>query len=502
MSSDKNLKSSSFIELRNISKVFPGVKALDNIELTLLKGEVHCLAGQNGCGKSTLIKIISGMYKPESGASIIIDGVAVKNLSPLESIRRGIQVIYQDLSLFPNLTIAENIAIQQHLDAGLTVNWKDIYSKAVEVVQRLGLNLDLTQKVSELSISEQQLVAICRAIAADAKLVIMDEPTASLTRVEVNNLLSVVRDLKSRGICIVFVSHKLDEVMEVADRVTVIRDGVKQGTWPANELDDKILARLMTGMEFDFKVMEPIDRKGEPLLKLRNLSLKGQYQDVTLDVYPGEILGITGLLDSGRTELALSIFGMNPADSGSIFLDGQAVKLLNNRQALDSGIAYVSEDRMSTGLIMTQSISDNTTVTVLDRLKSRFNFLDHEKKASVVNDLVKKLTIKVSDINAPVSTLSGGNAQRIAIAKWVATNPKVLILDSPTVGVDIANKEGIYRIVRELSSQGIAIIMISDEVSEVFYQCHRVLVMSKGRIVDEIIPANTSEQQLGELVNA
>ncbi len=493
----------AFISLEKISKKFPGVLALDNVSLTLNKGEVHCLAGQNGCGKSTIIKIISGVYQPEKGATITLDGKLFHTLTPQLSSWYGIQVIYQDLSLFPNLSVAENIAVHRYLPGGdFWVHRDAMRNIARAAMQRVGVSLDPDRRVEKLSIADRQLVAICRAIAADASLVIMDEPTASLTRTEVNGLLRVVSELKAAGICVVFVSHRLDEVMEVADRISVMRDGRLVGTYPACDLDSNELAFLMTGQRFTYSHL-PHRAPAEvtPLLEVSHLSRTGQYQDISLSLRQGEITSIIGLLGSGRTELCLSLFGMSRPDSGEIRINGNAVKFHSNRDAIRHGIAYVSEDRLTQGLIMEQSIYDNTLLSIFDTLHTRTGLLDHAKAASVVKKLIHDLNIKVSDSHLPVKTLSGGNAQRIAIAKWVATQPRILILDSPTVGVDIANKEGIYRIARDLAESGMAVLMICDEIPEAYYNSHRVLVMRKGELVAEFAPHQSSEAQIAEVIN-
>ena len=330
---------------------------------------------------------------------------------------------------------------------------------------------------------------------------IMDEPTASLTRQEVNGLLKVVNELKAAGICVVFVSHRLDEVMEVADRISVMRDGKLVGTYPASELDSHELAFLMTGQRFHYS---PLPEKSfddrEPLLELRNLSRRGKYQNINLSLHGGEIVSIVGLLGAGRTELCLSLFGMTQPESGEMRINGQPVTLRNNHDAIKHGIGYVSEDRLTQGLIMEQSIYDNTIVTVFDQLHTGSGLLDHRKAQKLVADLIRELNIKVSDPHLPVKTLSGGNAQRIAIAKWVATNPRILILDSPTVGVDIANKEGIYQIARDLAEQGMAVLMICDEIPEAYYNSHRVLVMRRGRLVAEFNPHHCREEEIAEVV--
>lgn len=492
-----------FITLKQVSKHFGSVKALDGINLTFNQGEVHCLAGKNGCGKSTLFKVISGVHAPEKGAEIVLGGKTYQRLNPQQSIEHGIQVIYQDLSLFPNLTVAENIAIQDHVAwAKGLVQQKRIQDIAIQAMAKVGVKLPLQKRVEQLSIAECQLVAICRAMASDAKLMIMDEPTASLTRTEVNHLIKVVEDLKSKGVTVVFVSHKLDEVMEISDRITVIRDGRTVGTYQADEVDSDELAFLMTGQRFEFTPLPAYQQQGEVKLEVKNLTKQGQFSDISFSVRKGEIVSITGLLGAGRTELCMALFGMTRPDSGEILINQQVVSFDSNRDAIAHGIGYVSEDRMSTGLVMEQAIQDNITASVLLRLRKTSGFLDHLKANKLVSTLISSLSIKVADPKLPVTSLSGGNAQRISIAKWIAAEPEVLILDSPTVGVDVANKEAIYNIAKDLASQGMAIIMVSDEIPEVFYNSHRVIVMKEGRFTHDFQPTHSSEQEIMEAVNA
>lgn len=493
---------SVFMQLDGISKIFGGVHALSNVSLSLEEGEVHCLCGQNGCGKSTLIKVMSGVHQPEPGGIITIAGNVISPLTPVESTRLGVQVIYQDLSLFPNLTVAENIAIGQHVGGIKRVNWKKIQQTAVEALQRIGVSLPLGEKVANISIAQRQLVAICRAMAANARLVIMDEPTSSLTRHEVDALLQLTMQLKSRGITIIFVSHRLDEVLEIADRVTVMRDGVMLGTYDAKEMSDRKLATLMTGKEFSYQSVAKDRPTTETVLEVRNLSRQGEYQDISLDIRRGEILGLTGLLGSGRTELALSLFGLTRPESGEIFLHGHPVKMRSNRDAIDNGIAYLSEDRLALGLVLEQSISANITLSVIEKLVNKAGLIRDDLYETTVRHAIEELTIKAGNPENKVKTLSGGNQQRVVLAKWLATKPKLLILDSPTVGVDIHAKDGIYAIVRKLAASGIAIIMISDEIPEIYYHSDRVLVMRAGRLNGEYIPGRCSEEELKEAVNA
>jgi simple sugar transport system ATP-binding protein len=492
----------NFLDLKAISKRFGGVHALRDVDISLDAGEVHCLVGENGSGKSTLIKIIAGVTRPEPGARIVIDGREYAHLDPVQSTACGIQVIYQDLSLFPNLTVAENIAVGRHLGGLHLVKWSDIHETAQTAMARIGVALDPHAKVEDLSIASRQLVAICRAMAADARLVIMDEPTASLTRHEVDALLRLVADLKKKDICILFVSHRLDEVMEVAERVTVLRDGAKVGDFNAREMDDKKLAMLMTGKAFAYETGEQDFARADSVLSVKNLTRPGHYADVSLDIHAGEIVGLTGLLGSGRTEFALSLFGMNPPASGEIRLGGKRLALKTNRQAIEEGIAYVPEDRLTLGLVLEQPISANILVTILDKLTGGLGLIPEATRRRVAQRGIDDLSIKAPNADNPVKTLSGGNQQRVVLAKWMATKPRLLILDSPTVGVDIAAKDGIYEIVKALAASGVAVLLISDEIPEVFYHSDRVLIMRQGRIAGECRPHASSEIELREAVNA
>ena len=492
---------SNFLELRKISKRFGGVRALSDIDFDVVAGEVHCLAGVNGSGKSTLIKIISGVERHEPGGTVLIDGKDRTNLSPAESIANGIQVIYQDLSLFPNLTVAENIAVERH--HGLKpVRWAEIRSVAKEAMGRVGVSIDPDIQVAKLPIAQRQLVAICRAMANDARLVIMDEPTASLTRREVDALLKLTLELKRRNVAVVFVSHRLDEVLEIAERVTVLRNGEKLGTFGAKGMTDQRLGELMTGKSFDHRPIKDAPAAGPPLFEVRRLSRAGEYADISLSVGKGEIVGLTGRLGSGRTELALSMFGMTRPESGEIRLNGQPLTLNSNRDAIENGIAYVSEDRLSLGLVMEQPIASNIVLPVLKDLSGGFGLVQEDRRRDTVRRWISHFGIKVSNAQNPVRTLSGGNQQRVVLAKWLATKPSLLILDSPTVGVDIAAKDGIYAIVRQLAADGLAVIMISDEIPEVYCHTHRVLVLRDGRITGEYRPLHTTEAELREAVDA
>ena len=496
-------KSAPLITLHNLSKSFGGHRALRNIDLTLNKGEVHCLAGTNGCGKSTLIKTISGVYAPDDGSQIEIDGKGYNRLTPDKARELGIQVIYQDLSLFPNLTVAENIAFELNLNGYF--GWfhkKKLREKALQILNELSFTINPDTPVQFLPIAQRQQVAICRALVADARLVIMDEPTASLTRTEVNQLLSTVNYLKDKGITVVFVSHRLEEVKEISDRITVIRDGEKVGTWPAEGLTTRKITELMTGLDIVHERKPPNNAEDRrTVLELKNLSRAGQYNKISLQLKRGEVLGLCGLLGSGRTELALSLFGITHPDSGELFIEDKPVTLKNNTHAIKQGIGYVSEDRLTLGAILPQSIADNMVLSILDRLKTPFHLIDEQKCQEIVQEWIADLDIKVTDPNNALSTLSGGNQQKVVLAKWILTRPKVLILDSPTVGVDIGAKDSIYKLIHRLSGVGISILLITDEASEAYYNCDRILHMKQGSIVNEIMVDSMNEQQLEVIIN-
>ena len=491
-----------FLRLEGITKRFGGVLALQGIDWEVRSGEIHCLVGENGCGKSTLIKTVAGVHAPTAG-TIEIDGHPVLPLTPARARALGIQVIFQDLSLFPNLSVAENIAVETHLD-GLAkpVRYGHMRALAETVLARLDFELDPDAMVADLSVSERQIVAICRGLTAEARLIFMDEPTASLTSAEVNRLLGIVAKLKADGIAVVFVSHRLDEVVEIAERVTVMRDGRKLGTWPAGEVDQRRIANLMTGLDISHAIVARDMTEAPPLLGVAGLTRDGEYADVSFTLRRGEVLGLTGLLGAGRTELALTLFGMTRPDRGAITLEGRRLRLKSNRDALEAGIAYVSEDRLGRGLILKQSIEDNIILAVLNRLRGRLGLLAAGRRKAQAADWVARLAIKIPGLDRPVQTLSGGNQQRVVLAKWLAAKPKVLILDSPTVGVDIKNKKGIYEVVADLARQGVGILLISDEVLEIFATCDRVLHMRGGRIVEEAVPGRISEHELEEQIYA
>jgi simple sugar transport system ATP-binding protein len=493
---------SHLISMRNVRKDYSGVQALKGIDFNLEQGGLHCLIGENGSGKSTLIKILSGVVQPETGAEISIGGRTFPDLTPHEAIRQGIRVIYQDLSLFPNLTVKENVAFPVYAEGGSPlVSWREVEARAREALAIVGLDLDLERKVGSLSIAEQQLVEISKCLIGNLRLLILDEPTASLTRKEVNALFAAIRRLQARGVTTLFVSHKLNEIFEIAEQVTILRDGDLIGTFPPAELDAEKVIFLMTGKQFQSEPPQPVPSGAEVLLELDGLAKAGEFQDVSLHLRRGEILGITGLLGSGRTELALAVFGLNPPDAGEIRVDGRVVRIASNLDAARLGIALVPEDRMSQGAVLNQPIIENMTVTVLDRLLNRFGLLDLKRRADLVRRWVEDVRIKAGSLEGPLRTLSGGNQQKVVLAKWLATEPRILILDEPTVGIDVFAKNNVHDLVKDLARKGIGIILISDEIQEVLGNCHRVLVMERGRIVHELVPGPDSERELLERFN-
>ncbi|MBS1253144.1 MAG: Xylose import ATP-binding protein XylG [Anaerolineales bacterium] len=490
-----------FLSMQNVSKRYVGVQALDAVDFEINKGEIHCLVGENGSGKSTLIKIISGAVRPDEGAQIEIKGERFLDYGAIDAIHRGIEVIYQDLSLFPNLPVAENIALSQIVARGNRfVNWRDVQHIAEEAMDRIGVELSLDELLADILIADQQLVAICRALTRDVRLMIMDEPTASLTRKEVDSLLAVVHDMQSKGIATLFVSHKLDEVLQIAERVTVLRDGEKVGTFSSQELDDEKLTMLMTGKRVEYTQYVAEGQNDDVLLEARNLSKRGNFQDISFQLHRGEILGITGLLGSGRTELALALFGANPPEAGEILVRGRPTHLNSIQEAIGLGIGYVPENRLEQGLIMKQSIGKNIVITILKKLLNEFGLIDLNATQATIHNWIEELSIMVPSAGSPAQNLSGGNQQRVVLAKWLATDPDILILDGPTIGIDVAAKRAIHDIIRELAKQGIAIILISDEVPEVLQNCNRVIVMHKGRFIAEYDPQQATVDEVQDAI--
>jgi len=494
---------SPLLQLDHISKQFGGVKALDDVHFDIRRGEVLCLAGENGCGKSTLIKIISGVHQPERGATMLVDGRLIEGLTPAMARSLGIQVIWQDLALFPEMSVAENIAFESNLGTRpRLVDYARMRATAARILGRLNIRLDPDAPLRTLPIAQRQIVAVARALVAEATLVFMDEPTASLSQAETDALLAIVRRLSADGIAVVFVSHRLAEVLDVCSRVTVLRDGRLVGTFPTEGMTQTRLTELMTGKTFAYAVQRRDLSTASVVLAVEGLSRAPGYEGVSLTVRRGEIVGLTGRLGAGRTELALSLFGMASPKSGRVCLDGKPVQFRDNRDAIRAGVAYVSEDRLQLGLVQSQSIADNTVISVLDSLIGRDRLISRRRRDRLVDTWIRDLAVKIGHPDHAVSTLSGGNQQRIVLAKWLATNPRMLILDSPTVGVDVGARAGIFAIVHRLAEAGMAILLISDEIPEVYFNADRILHMRDGRIVDSYVPGDTEIDEIERAVHA
>ncbi|MEP0521365.1 MAG: sugar ABC transporter ATP-binding protein [Hyphomicrobiales bacterium] len=485
----------AFIKMQGVTKRYAGVTALDNVDFTIHPGEAVCLAGENGSGKSTLIKLLAGVEQLTSG-EIHINGQHHTNLNPRISSAAGVMVIFQDFSLFPNLTVAENIAFSTQLSSHQRL-FKRSKSRelAKAVLKRIGVDIPLNARVESLPVAHKQLVGICRALASNARLIIMDEPTTALTEREVRSLLEIIRRLKKDGVAVVFVSHKLAEVLEVSEKVFVLRNGKKVAEGPAAEFDAASLTRHMTGRDVPEVPPSSVDAQANTLMSVSKLSKEGAFDDANFELKAGEVLGITGLLGSGRTSLAKALFGLAKPDSGEIVLDGKTIPLGDPIAAANAGVGYVPEDRLTEGLFLTQSIVRNVAIGRLDA-HQKSGFLNITSLVGEAGDWLKKLKVKAPDIEAPVKSLSGGNQQRVALARWLSRAPSVLILNGPSVGVDVGSKAEIHDIIRDLANSGIGVIVISDDLPELLATCQRILVMKEGAIVEEIEGASISEDEL------
>jgi rhamnose transport system ATP-binding protein len=498
------------LELRNIAKKFGAVQALRGVSFDLKPGEVHALLGENGAGKSTLIKVITGAHAPDSGA-ITIDGTVAAQLSPSSARAHGIAVIYQQPALFPDLSVAENMALVLEKPSAFTkVNWRDRRRRGAELLSRVGADIDTETEVRDLSMPEQQLVEIARALALGARILIMDEPTASLTAREVELLLRLIKDLRSQGVGIIYITHRLEEVFEVADRVTVLRDGESVGTREVNQarqdrapglgeptsrpgsspitLTKAELIRMMVGRELS-TIFPPAEGKpADVVLAVENLGcLVSGIHNVSFELRAGEILGLAGLVGAGRTELARILFGITPADAGTISLDRKQIRIDSPQRAVAAGIAYVPEDRRRHGVILEMNIAANTTLAIHHMIFPRA-WLRFGAERLLAQDFIRDLGIKAPSPETRAGNLSGGNQQKVALARWLAARPRVLILDEPTQGVDVGAKTEIHKLIRQLAAKGLAVLMISSELPEILGMSDRIAVMRDGTIVQMLPP--------------
>ncbi len=488
------------VELRNIDKKFVGVHALRGVDFRVDAGEVRCLAGENGCGKSTLIKVVSGVYSRDSG-SVLLNGTAYPRLTPLDSMREGIQVIYQDFSLFPNLTVAENIAFTTLIDdKDRLCDWRKIAAIARHGLGRIKADIDPGAVVGELSVADKQQVAIARALLNNARLVVMDEPTTALTQREIDNLFAIVQNLSAQNIAIVFVSHKLREIREICRTITIMRNGSVVADGKVEDFDEARITRCMTGRDIagDKFVYVPGDPSAPPLLKVENLNSGSAIRGVNFTLARGEILGVTGLLGSGRGELARALFGLYPLDSGRVEVDGQTLKPGSVEDAVAKGVGYIPEDRLTQGLFLNKSLADNIASTLLDVLRNWAGFLRLGRLRQRASEMLDGLQVKSASIDSPASTLSGGNQQRVVIGKWLGRGPKLLILNGPTMGVDVGSKQKIHERLRQLAGEGVGVIIISDDLPEIAVNCNRVLLIHRGAVVREFSMGVSGEADMVE----
>lgn len=483
------------LELKKISKSFSGVEVLHEVAFSLRPGEVHALLGENGAGKSTLVKIITGVYQPDHG-EILLNGVPVHFNDTRESRKAGITAIYQELSLFPDLDVAENIFVgRQPVTAGGRIDWKKLYKEAEQLLSSLGVHLDLKQNARNLSIAQQQMVEIARAISINARILIMDEPTSSLTLNEVAELFRLVRRLRKDGTAIIFISHRLEELFEIADRVTVFRDGSYIDTRSMKDISRDELIRLMVGRTLSKLFPKQDMEAGDVILQVENLSRTGVFENISFDLHKGEILGMAGLVGAGRTNVARAIFGVEPPTSGRILIEGRKVMITSSREAKKLGLAYVPEDRQLHGLIPAMSITSNISLSMLEDYAWRGWLRDEvERKAAYAG--ARQMEVRASHIWQNARELSGGNQQKVVLAKWLSTKPRILILDEPTRGIDVGAKAAVHALMSKLAAEGMAILMISSELPEVLGMSDRVIVMREGRMTGHFTRAEATQEKI------
>lgn len=488
-----------FLTIKDVYKTFGGVHALNGVDLEIRSGEIHCLAGENGSGKSTLIKIISGIYQPDKG-QIRIEGSEVQKLTPRDSINAGIQVIYQDFAIFPNLSVAENISINHSvMTAARRMNWREARALAIEAMNRIGAKLDPEVLVESLSVANKQMVAICRAIINDAKLLILDEPTASLTAKEVDALNEIIRNLRDKDMAIMIVNHKIDEIFNIAERITVLRNGEKISSGPAENYTRQSFIHDLTGRDISESTYAPAPSE-EEIFRVENLSRTGEFADVSFELRKGDVLGITGLLGSGRGQIGDALFGVAPATSGKIFLNGEEIKIRSIDDAIQYRIGYVPEDRLTQGLFLNRSIQENTTAASIRKYFVNGR-VDQKMMLNDTIDWIRKIGCNAKSAEPPIRTLSGGNAQKMVIAKWLNTQPRLLILNGPTVGVDIGAKADIHHYLHTLAADGVGVIVISDDLAELIQNCNRIIVMKDGKAVSTVCAKDVDETALSRTLS-
>lgn len=467
------------VRLSNITKSFYGAKALDDIQISLQGGEIHCLVGENGAGKSTLIKILAGHYTPDSG-KIFINDVETRFNSPRDSQDNKIAVMHQELMLIPEMTVAENIVLGKWPTGRVLTDRKEMVNLARETLKRLGSGIDPNVKVSELSTGKQQMVEIARALSQNIEVLIMDEPTAALSDVDAKRLLEIVKSLKEQNIAVLYVSHRLEEVFEIADKITVFRDGKYVGSKPRDQLTKEDIIKMMVGKNVEMGKRRESLPRGKKVLELKNLT-SSKFEDISFELYEGEILGLAGLVGAGRSEILRAIYGVDKYDSGEIFLYGKKEKVTHPSQAKKRGIALVPEDRKTQGLILMHPVLENLTLTILEKI-NKFGFVIKRQQGSIAKDYKKKLMIKTASLSNPVMSLSGGNQQKVVLARSLVTEPKILLLDEPTRGVDIGAREEIHRIMDEAVKNKMAVLLVSSDLMELIAVSDRLVVLKEGKI--------------------
>jgi len=484
------------LELRHITKTFPGVKALDDVHFDLRHGEIHALMGENGAGKSTLIKVITGVHQPDSG-EILVDGVPVQMLNPLDSQRLGIAAIYQHVTCYPDLSVTENIFIGHESVNRLTrkINWKQLHGRAEELLVQLDADFDPQAIMGTLSVAQQQIVEIAKALSTNARIIIMDEPTAPLTNRESEDLYRITENLRKNNVSILFISHRLEDIYRLASRVTVFRDSRYVGTWNLADVKSDDIVVAMVGREITQLFPKRSVRIGDEILRVDRLSRVGFFKDVSFSVRRGEILAITGLVGAGRTEVCEAIYGITSADSGSVILDGKELAVSGPAEAIAQGIGYLPEDRMKQGLVLDWEIFKNVTYSTLDRFATA-GWLDTKREAAAAKDHTERLQVKARSVFDRAATLSGGNQQKIIVAKLLTADMRVIILDEPTKGVDVGAKTAIFDIMNDLAAAGFGIIMVSSELPEVLGMSDRVVVMKEGRVTAILETAQTSQEEI------
>lgn len=488
----ENEKNDIILSIQNVEKSFPGVKALDKVSMEFRRGEVHGLVGENGAGKSTLMKILSGVFKKDTG-KIVFDGVEVKHTTPIESQKMGMSIIYQELNLVNTMSVGENVFLGRFGEMG---GMRGTHAHAKSLLESIGANLDTHSLVEKLSVSEKQMVEIAKALSFESKLIIMDEPSSSLTQDEMNKLIKIIKQLKDKGLTIIYISHKLDEIFELCNRVTIMRDGHVIDTKPTSEITRDEMISKMVGRTIENEFPQRPDSVGETLLEVRSLNTN-KLRNISFELKKGEILGFVGLVGAGRTEIVRAIFGADKVKGHEILMEGKPVKITCPKEAKDAGIALVTEDRKQQGLVLGLSIEKNISMANLDRI-SKYGVLNKALEKSMAEMQVKGLGVKTPNIYTKVSSLSGGNQQKVVLGGWIETKPKVLILDEPTRGIDVGAKYEIYLLMKEIVENGGAIILISSELPEVLNMSNRVLTIYEGRITGEFEPQKVTPDQIME----